>query len=259
MKKRLSVLLLIVMLGLCAGPVMAGGNEVNVVVNGAALAEKGLAVDGRTLVPLRAIGEAMGLQVDYWDGMIEVCNADKSLYLGMALGQKTVYVGSESKSQEIDVAPQAINGITMVPIRFIGDFFGSEVNWDQATKTVSVDGVKGAGGKEANTQLPSTSGKKVIIYEEGVTDWAYLKQRGLELVKGDINDVNATVAIKNIGNAMEYDIITVAVYQEVTNKELFRHDFVLSCGELGEVDEFSFTVEEAKGQDCYLIVCPAYV
>lgn len=251
MKKRLSVLLLIVMLGLCAGPVMAGGNEVNVVVNGVALAEKGLAVDGRTLVPLRAIGEAMGLQVDYWDGMIEVCNADKSLYLGMALGQKNVYVGSESKSQEIDVAPQAINGVTMVPIRFIGDFFGSEVNWDQATKTVSVGGVKDAGGKEANTQLPS----EPTEFAKVESDWEYLEKKGLEVQKCSIDaEGNVEIIIKNIGTDLKMELLTVIAYNSTSNLPIENEEIGFIELLAGDSKEYKFKMYRAAGMDCYLVI-----
>lgn len=48
---------------------------------------------------------------------------------------KLVVNGTEMKPE---VPPQIINGRTMVPIRFIAELFGTEVNWDQKTQTVSI-------------------------------------------------------------------------------------------------------------------------
>lgn len=37
-----------------------------------------------------------------------------------------------------DVAPQIINGRTMVPVRFIAELFGCEVSWDTNTQSVII-------------------------------------------------------------------------------------------------------------------------
>lgn len=49
---------------------------------------------------------------------------------------KLVVNGTEIKP---DVPPQIINGRTMVPIRFIAELFGAEVNWNENSQTVFIE------------------------------------------------------------------------------------------------------------------------
>ena len=54
----------------------------------------------------------------------------------LTIGSKTAYVNGEPK--ELLQAPVAINGTTMVPVRFISEAFGYNVGWNQTTKTVTI-------------------------------------------------------------------------------------------------------------------------
>jgi hypothetical protein len=38
----------------------------------------------------------------------------------------------------MDVPPMIIDGRTMVPLRFISEFFGAIVTWDDATRTIEI-------------------------------------------------------------------------------------------------------------------------
>lgn len=92
--------------------------------------------DGRTLVPFRKILEAFGAEVS-WDAGKEVVSAKKKtdeIYL--KLGVDYAYVNGSKVS--LDVAPEVANGRTFVPLRFIGENLGAEVNWDNSTGTVSI-------------------------------------------------------------------------------------------------------------------------
>lgn len=60
------ILLVVVMVLMFASPVIADA-PVNVVVNGKVLSTPGLIIDSKTYVPLRAVGEELGAQVN-WDG-----------------------------------------------------------------------------------------------------------------------------------------------------------------------------------------------
>ena len=48
----------------------------------------------------------------------------------------SIVVDGEVKNP--DVAPQIIDGRTMVPVRFIAELFGCEVAWDDATQSVII-------------------------------------------------------------------------------------------------------------------------
>ena len=54
----------------------------------------------------------------------------------LVIGNNDVVVNGETKTN--DVAPVIVNDRTMLPIRFIAEALGAEVEWDEATRTVTV-------------------------------------------------------------------------------------------------------------------------
>uniref|UniRef100_UPI000481B308 stalk domain-containing protein n=1 Tax=Desulfovirgula thermocuniculi TaxID=348842 RepID=UPI000481B308 len=99
---------------------------------------------GRVLVPLRAIFEALGASVE-WDGSTQTVTGRKEgTTVRLVIGQGTAYVNERPVS--LDVPGKIINGRTMVPLRFIGESLGAEVNWDGTTRTVIVR--TGAGAQQ---------------------------------------------------------------------------------------------------------------
>jgi len=90
----------------------------------------------RTLVPLRAIFEALGATVD-WDGATQTVTAKKdSDVIKLQIGSNEMTVNG--KTVTLEVPAQLINGRTMVPVRAIAEAFGAEVYWDAATRTVKI-------------------------------------------------------------------------------------------------------------------------
>lgn len=54
------------------------------------------------------------------------------------MASKTISIVVDGKVIQTDVAPEVKNGRTMVPIRFIAEALGCEVEWEQATQTVKI-------------------------------------------------------------------------------------------------------------------------
>ena len=108
-----------------------------VVVNG-----QGLTFDvppvieqGRTLVPLRAIFEALGAGVN-WDDSTQTVTATKG---GMEI--KLVIGGLAYKNGQpvaLDVPAKIVNGRTLVPLRFVSEALGASVWWNDAAQTVTI-------------------------------------------------------------------------------------------------------------------------
>ncbi|MFY9174471.1 MAG: stalk domain-containing protein [Peptococcia bacterium] len=93
-------------------------------------------VDNRTLVPFRAIGEAMTAVVD-WDGSTRKV----TLTLGvknvqLVIGSKTAYVNG--KATTLDVPAMIVEGRTMVPLRFIGESLGASVEWSGESRQIDI-------------------------------------------------------------------------------------------------------------------------
>jgi len=94
-------------------------------------------VDGRTILPIRAIIEELGGTVG-WDGTnSKVTIQLNSNTIELWIGNKTTYINGTSK--QTDVAPQIINSRTMIPLRYVIDNLGYDVVWDGNTKKVTIN------------------------------------------------------------------------------------------------------------------------
>lgn len=118
--------------------VCANINEVSIVVNGESLNLDVPAqiIDGRTMVPMRAIFEKLGAKVD-WDAENKEVYAYKpGVLIQMQIGSTTVY--RNTVEQAIDVPAQIINDRTLVPVRVVSEYMGAIVTWDDETQTVYI-------------------------------------------------------------------------------------------------------------------------
>lgn len=85
-------------------------------------------IEGRTLVPLRAIFEAMKAEVD-WDGNTSTVTAKRGdIAISIQIGANVMY--KNGVAIPVDVPAQLINGRTMVPVRVIAESFGADVQWN---------------------------------------------------------------------------------------------------------------------------------
>lgn len=141
MKKKLTSAIIASCLaaGLCFSSGAADG-DISVSLNGEKLAFDVLPVidEGRTLVPFRAIFEALGCAVSYSprkDGnFVNAMKGEK--YLSLKIGSDEMQVGG--KTVKLDAAPRIENGRTLVPLRAVSESLNLKVDWDGETKTVSI-------------------------------------------------------------------------------------------------------------------------
>ena len=117
----------------------------------------------RTLVPVRAIVEAMGGSVN-WDeetqtALLEL-NGD---IITLTLGSQTAFLNEEAHT--LDVTPVSINDRTMLPIRFIAESFRFDVEWDGDTQTITITGKMASAPDETPTPTTEpTAGKTLVVY-----------------------------------------------------------------------------------------------
>ncbi|PWK16219.1 copper amine oxidase N-terminal domain-containing protein [Tumebacillus permanentifrigoris] len=90
-------------------------------------------LEGRTLVPLRAIGTALNADVK-WDEAtqtVTLTNKDgRIVTLQIDSKQATV----DGQPVTLDVPAKKLNDRTLVPLRALGNFFHLEVNWDESSQ-----------------------------------------------------------------------------------------------------------------------------
>lgn len=129
--------------GVMSVPVIADDEPITVLINGEQLAipagdTQPFIEEGRTLVPMRAIFEALGAKVD-WDGETRtIISYDpvSDVSITMQIDSNVMYVGETEIT--LDVPAKIAGDRTVVPIRAVAEGMSSVVGWDGDTRTVTV-------------------------------------------------------------------------------------------------------------------------
>ena len=94
-------------------------------------------INGRTLVPLRAIFENLGATVD-WDDKTQTVTAKRgTTTVSLTVGDNNLFVNGNEIS--LDVPAQIISDRTLVPIRAVSAALGGNVNWNPNSQTVEIE------------------------------------------------------------------------------------------------------------------------
>ena len=111
---------------------------ISVIVNGSALAleQPPIIENERTLVPLRAIFEALGADVE-WDQSTQTVTAIRGDVI-ITLRIDSNILTRNNDEIKLDVSAHIIGGRTVVPVRAIAESFGAEVDWNPETRTVKI-------------------------------------------------------------------------------------------------------------------------
>ena len=100
--------------------------------------QKPIIQNGRTLVPFRKIFEALNADVTWNNDTQQVKAKRNDTEISFIIGQKVLYINGKD-SISMDVAPQIINGRSMVPLRVVSEALGVEVNWDNNQRIVTIN------------------------------------------------------------------------------------------------------------------------
>ena len=142
MKKILSYMLLIVIVLSSFMPVSAE-ERFNVYVNGKLLNQTAISVNGRTLVPVRAICEALNCTVKWMGDTKKIEIQNDAVIIALQLDNYRMSLIDKFDERnvqvtELDVPPIAYNGSTMVPTRAIAEALFAEVKWNNVYKCVGI-------------------------------------------------------------------------------------------------------------------------
>lgn len=165
-KQLVSILMLFVltfsMVLPAAHPEEVEAANISIYVNGSYLNtdQPPVIQDGRTMVPLRAIFEALGATVEWFGSTQTISGYDPKTnrIMSLVVNQKTMFCADYtlfqvyeanptsqaaidfvlSHTKEIDVPPMILSGRTMVPVRVIAESLDATVYWDNASRTVTI-------------------------------------------------------------------------------------------------------------------------
>ena len=94
-------------------------------------------VEGRTLVPIAAISQALNGEVSWSPETKTVTIVRGMSTIMLQLQNQNAVLNGQSVL--LEVPAQAIEGRTMIPVGFIAQAFGENVEWDAATRTVLIN------------------------------------------------------------------------------------------------------------------------
>ena len=220
MKKTSLLTALIMTASMMFSAPAVNANEISILVNGEKIETQtpAVIVDGRTMVPLRGVSEALGCDVS-WDGETRgiILTDGDSLYFTWINRDHAFKTSLEAHEDTtiMDVPPVIMNDYTMVPLRAISEMFGATVNWDGATSTVAVDYEK----KSVKAGLAA----QFETYEREL-DKMYDAYKGY--ADGTANTVNAEIHLENggvIGLELYPDIapMTVLNFINLANEKFY--------------------------------------
>ena len=97
--------------------------------------------DGRTLVPLRPIAEAMGLEVNWYPSLNQAYFGDGDEIVKFTLNSKSYEyqnLKGVNETKAMDVAAISVDGRIYAPARYLAEGFGYNVGWNGNTNTVTI-------------------------------------------------------------------------------------------------------------------------
>lgn len=149
MKKLAAILISLVMavsFVTSASAAAAPSNPLQVYVDGKLVQfgeDKPVNVNGTTLVPVRVLLEDLKFEID-WNQESQIVTATSTdprnvTVISLQIGQETAYVNSKPKT--LLESPRIINEKSYVPLRFIVEETGYEIDWNQKLNKIAIDTV----------------------------------------------------------------------------------------------------------------------
>ncbi|WP_339318926.1 copper amine oxidase N-terminal domain-containing protein [Paenibacillus sp. FSL R10-2734] len=132
-----------ILVGLLVFPMMLqssvkAATPISIIIDGVRLStdQAPVMVNGRTMVPLRAIFEAFNATIK-WNQKAQTVTATKDgTTIMLKIGSKTATINN--KAVTLDVPGLNLKGRTMVPTRFVSEALGHAVGWNPKTQVVSI-------------------------------------------------------------------------------------------------------------------------
>jgi hypothetical protein len=142
--------------GICVlAAVIASADAVQVTVNGNPVSfpdAQPQMVNGRVLVPLRGVFEAIGATV-LWDPSTQSISASSGRrHVKLRIGDNEANV--DGKIVEMDTPPEITAGSTLVPLRFLSQSLGAHVDWEPQQDLVAVTTFRDGGHAQQFQQPP---------------------------------------------------------------------------------------------------------
>lgn len=201
MRKNLFFIIALLVSFVTFAPDQASAQSISVIIDGQKQSydQDPVIENNRTMVPLRGIFESLGADVD-WNQQTKQVTArkgERTVFLTIGSKQATV----DGKPYTLDVEAKLIKNRTMVPLRFVSESLGADVNWSQEERKVTINSGGSSGdssnnktleihhlnvGQADSTLILTPNGKTILIdagtQTAGQKIVSYLKKAGISTI-----------------------------------------------------------------------------
>ncbi len=119
---------------------VSGATAISVTVDGKGVnfpdAKPFIDGNGRTLIPVRFVTEALGAKVEWKAEVKEVYITKDTVKISLRINDRDIVVNNEIKT--MDTKAIIKDDRTFVPIRYVAEGLGAKVGWNDGTKTVII-------------------------------------------------------------------------------------------------------------------------
>ena len=229
MKKAIAFLLIFIMM---LGAFPAYADDISVYVNGSKVEfdVQPQIINGRTMVPMRKIFEALGAVVS-WDSPSQTATGKKDdIVVNVSIDSTVLFKNGSPKV--LDVAPCLIDGRTLVPARAIAESFDCTVDWDDRTRTVVI--TSGDGGIFSKATLTaseiaervSPSVFYVEVYDSygtalGSGSGVFVSSDGVAVTNYHVIEDTSSARITLI-DGQQYDVTNIIAYDSDLDVAIIR-------------------------------------
>lgn len=169
--------------------------------------------EGRVLVPMRRIFEALGYVIQ-WDETLQRVTAERdNSWIQLTVGDKLAVLDHYEWGISLDVPPCITEDRTMVPLRFVAEVADYDVLWDEQGSTVYIE----------NSCQMETSRPFQYCALQGKTMWA----------EGICFALDGTFFQEGIGDGEELQLCGTDLYY--TNAEHYVYRTNLQTGETSQI------------------------
>ena len=242
MKKRIGLVLIGILL---MGAVSVQASDgVQVAVNGdwVQFDVSPCIAEGRTMVPVRGVFEALDAEVSWDDATKTVVARRGGTVINVTVGTSVLY--KNGQPSVLDVAPFVQDGRVLIPLRAVAESFDCAVEWDADSRTVVITD----GGAPGQVLTPEQVAEKILpavckvdMYDQtdmpnGHGSGFFIRADGVMVTNYHVISESATASIKTAdGNV--FHITHVLAYNADKDIAVVR---VSKQGMFGTVEAFPF-------------------
>lgn len=173
-------------------------------------------VGGRTMVPLRAIGEGLGMQVEWLEELRVVRIFTSGIAAQTTLppltdrnSMATPLIFIDDVQLPSDVDPMIIQNRTMVPIRAVSEYLGMKVEWDETARHVYI---KTPEPPPAEPEMPAPETEPPKIEEPSLPEIPQYQYLGIPII-GNSQAGSGEMA------RVAFDAVAYRIYPDITESE----------------------------------------